>query len=159
MIMKLRLHFIFVCSFPFVSCLSYCNGRNPPVYAISSSQDYNASPSFGDAYNNRQLTPNFELKFFVYRHVSMWGIWNGFSLSICLYPEKRNHPCFDNISPTLVIDTSMKRSLRALQHGNPKNWFFFSKNVEIEFRLVFWLVLKGWNHLSFVNISPTGSEW
>ena len=31
-------------------------------------------------------------------------------VSVCQYPEKRNHPMFVNISPTVVIDTSMKRS-------------------------------------------------
>ena len=39
----------------------------------------------------------------------------------CPYPEKRNRPGFVDISPTaLVIDTSMERSSRVLQHGNPK---------------------------------------
>ena len=42
-------------------------------------------------------------------------------------PEKRNHHSFVNISPTLVIDASMERSSRVLQHGNPKIWFFFQK--------------------------------
>ena len=56
-----------------------------------------------------------------------------------------------NISPTLVIDTSMERSSRVLQHGNPKIWYFFQKSSKFEF----WLVLKSWNNLSFVNISPT----
>ena len=37
------------------------------------------------------------------------------SVSVRPYPEKRNHPIF-NISPTLVIDTSMERSSRVLQH-------------------------------------------
>ena len=72
-------------------------------------------------------------------------------LSVCPHPEKRNHHSFVNISPTLVIDTSMERSSRVLQHGNPKIWFFFSKTFEIEF----WYVPKSWNHHSFVNISPT----
>ena len=45
-------------------------------------------------------------------------------LSICPHPEKRNHHSFVNISPTLVIDTSMERSSRVLQHGNPKIWTF-----------------------------------
>ena len=31
---------------------------------------------------------------------------------IFLYPEKRNHPSFVNICSTLVIDTSMKKSLQ-----------------------------------------------
>ena len=61
-----------------------------------------------------------------------------------------NHLSFFNISPTLVIDTSMERSSRVLQHGNPKIVFFFSsKKFEIR------ILTKSWNHLSFVNISPT----
>ena len=62
-----------------------------------------------------------------------------------------NHLSFVNISPTLVIDTSMERSSRVLQLGNPKIWYFFSKKFEI------WILTltKSWNHLSFVNISPT----
>ena len=62
-----------------------------------------------------------------------------------------NHLSFVNISPILVIDTSMERSSRVVQHRNPKIWFFFSKKFEIEF----WLVLNSRNHLSFVNISRT----
>ena len=62
-----------------------------------------------------------------------------------------NHYSFVNISPTLVIDTSMERSSRVLQHGNSKMWYFISKKFEIEF----WLVPKSCNHYSFVNISPT----
>ena len=42
------------------------------------------------------------------------------SASVCQYPKKRNHPSFVNISPTLVIDTSIERSSRVLQHGNTK---------------------------------------
>ena len=72
-------------------------------------------------------------------------------LSICPYPEKRNHHSFVNISPTLVIDTSMERSSRVLHDANPKIWIFFQKSSKFKF----WLVLKSWNNLSFVNISPT----
>ena len=53
------------------------------------------------------------------------------TVSVCPYPEKRNHHSFVNISPTLVIDTSMESSSRVLQHGNPKIWFFFSQKFEI----------------------------
>ena len=97
------------------------------------------------------------MKFFVCRHVSMWGFQNRVSvcpsvcLSICPYPEKRNHHSFVNISPTLVIDTSMERSSQVLHDAKPKIWFFFQKSSKFEF----WLVLKSWNNLSFVNISPT----
>ena len=60
-----------------------------------------------------------------------------------------NHLSFVNISPTLVIDTSMERSSRVLHHGNPKIGFF-QKSSKFEF----WLLTKSWNHLSFVHISP-----
>ena len=62
-----------------------------------------------------------------------------------------NHLSFVNISPTLIIDTSMERSSRVLHHGNPKIWKKFQESSKFEF----WLVLTSWNHLSFVNISPT----
>ena len=69
----------------------------------------------------------------------------------CLLTKSWNHLSFVNISPTLVIDASMERSLRVLHHGNQKIWFFFQKSSKFEF----WLLTKSWNHLSFVNISPT----
>ena len=82
----------------------------------------------------------------------MWGFQNRVCLSVCPHPEKRYHHSFVNISPTLVIDTSMEWSSRVLHHGNPKIWiFFFQKSSKFEF----WLLTKCWNHLSFVNISPT----
>ena len=43
----------------------------------------------------------------------------------------------------------MERSSRVLHNGNPKIRFFFPKKFE------FWFLTKSWNHLSFVNISPT----
>ena len=52
----------------------------------------------------------------------------------CPYPEKKNHPGFINISPTLVIDTSMERSSLLQQHvAKPQNLNFFSKKFQIEF--------------------------
>ena len=71
--------------------------------------------------------------------------------SVCPHPEKRNPLSFVNISPTLVIYTSMERSSRVLQHGNPKHWFFFQKSSKFEI----WLLTNTWNHLSFVYFSPT----
>ena len=111
-----------------------------------------ASPTSGEAYRDRRLTTNFEL------WVEIFCVPTCFHvripkpcLSVCLYPEKRNHHSFVNISPTLVIDASMERSSRVLQHGNPKTMNFTSKKFKIEF----WHVLKSWNHLIFVHISPT----
>ena len=56
---------------------------------------------------------------------------------------------FVNISPTLVIDTSMERFSLVLQHGNPKI-LGFSKKIKIEFCPY----LEKRNHPGFVNISP-----
>ena len=47
------------------------------------------------------------------------------TVSVCPYPEKINHHSFVNISPTLVIDTSMERSSRVLHHENQKKLIFF----------------------------------
>ena len=132
---------------------------------------------------------SFELKFFVCRHVSIWGFrnlvcpypecpypenwkspwlrqyqsyisnWyiNGkvftawkprkfiyfskkFEIELFLYtegpyPKKRNHPSFVDISPTLVIDASMERSSRVLQHVNRKIWIIFQKSSKLNFDL------------------------
>ena len=83
------------------------------------------------------LILSFELKFFVCRHVSIWGFQNRVCLfvhlSLCLHPRKRNHHSFVNISPTLVIDTSMERFSRVLHHGNPNIWIFFQKSLNFDF--------------------------
>ena len=119
---------------------------------------------------------SFELKFFVCRHVSIWGFQNRVCLSVCPsvrpsvcpsvrpsvcpHPEKGNPLSFVNISPAIVIDASMERFSRVLHNGNPKIWFFFHKSLKFEI----WLLTKSWNHLSFVNLSPilvidTSMEW
>ena len=46
----------------------------------------------------------------VNKHVSIIMTIQKLCLSVCPYPKKRNHPSFVNISPTLLIDTSMERS-------------------------------------------------
>ena len=96
-----------------------------------------ASPSSGEAYRDRRLTTNFEL------WVEIFCVPTCFHMRIpkpCLsvrpHPEKRYHHSFVNISPTLVIDTSMERSSRILHHGNPKFWFFFQKSLKFEFWLL-----------------------
>ena len=65
-------------------------------------------------------------------YVDMFPCEDSKTVSVCPYPEKRNYLGFVNISPTLVIDTSMERSSWVLHHGNPKIWFFFSNKAEIE---------------------------
>ena len=44
-------------------------------------------------------------------------------VSVRPYTKKRNHSSVFNISPTLVIDTSMERSSRVLKQMNTKNYF------------------------------------
>ena len=113
-----------------------------------------ASPSSGEAYRDRRLTINFELWAEIFCvptcfHMRIPNPCLSVRLSVCPHPEKRNHHSFVNMSPTLVIDTSMERSSRVLHHGNLKIWFFFSKKFEIR------ILTNSWNHLSFVNMSPT----
>ena len=45
----------------------------------------------------------------------------------------------------------MERSSRVLHHENPK----IRKKIQKSLKFEFWLLTKSWNHLSFVNISPT----
>ena len=100
-------------------------------------ENFYASPTSGEAYRDRRLTTNFEL------WVEIFCVSTCFHMripkpclsvrlsvrpSVCPHPEKRNPLSFVNISPTIVIDTSMERFSRVLHHGNPKIWFIF-KNV------------------------------
>ena len=65
---------------------------------------------------------------------------------------------FVNISPTLVIDTSMERFSRVLHHGNPEMWKFFKKFEidEIEFcPYPEFPYAEKKKRPGFVNISPT----
>ena len=113
---------------------------------------------------DRRLTTKFELwvEFFLCADMFPYEDSKTVSVrpSVCPHPVKRNLLSFVNISPTLVIDTSMERSSRVLHHGNPKIWFFFFKKVRnsnfhfwcLKVRnwiwVVFWLVLKSLNQLS-----------
>ena len=93
---------------------------------------YYASPTSGEAYRDRQLTTNFEFWVEIFCvptcfHKRIPKPCLSVCPSVCPYPEKINHHSFVNISPTLVIDTSMERSSRVLHHRNPKIGFFFKK--------------------------------
>ena len=68
------------------------------------------------------------MKYFVCR-VDIFPCDDSEIVSVCPYPDKRNHPSFVNISPTVVIDKSMEMSSRVLQHRNPKNWFSLKKSL------------------------------
>ena len=94
-----------------------------------------ASPSSGEAYRDRRLTTNFELWVEIFCVPTCFHVRipkpclsvRPFVRLVCLHPEKRYHHSFVNISPTLVIDTSMESFSRVLHHGNSKIGFFFKK--------------------------------
>ena len=94
---------------------------------IHTCDTFYASPSSREAYRDRRLTTNFELWVEIFLRADMFPYEDPKTVSVCPYPEKRSRHSFVNISPTLVIDTSMERSSRVLQHGNPKSWIFFKK--------------------------------
>ena len=107
---------------------------------------FNASPSSGEAYRDRRLTTNFELWVEIFSvptcfHMRIPKPCLSVCLSICQYPEKRNHHTFVNISPTLVIDTSMERSSRVSVWK--KTYFFqtmffiLEKKIQIFFHFFF----------------------
>ena len=112
------------------------------------------SPSSGEAYSGRQLTPNFdlELNFFVCRHVSMWGFQNPVCLSV---PREKKTPWLRQYQSYISNWYINRKVFMSTKAWKPKNLNLFSKKFEIEFWPLFWLVLKSWNHLSFVNISST----
>ena len=147
---------------------------------------------------------NLKIRFFFFQKSSKFEFW--------LLTKSWNHLSFVNISPTLVIDTSIEWSSRVLHHGNPEMWKFFksSKLMKLNsvrtssfrmprkkialassisvlhkylirqrkglheyynmgtkkfffffkfkfrnwIRLVFWLVLKSWNHSSRSQHAP-----
>ena len=78
-------------------------------------------------------------------------IQKSLKFEIWLLTKSWNHLSFVDISPTLVIDASMERFSRVLNHGNPKIWKKNQRSLKFEI----WLLTKSWNHLSFVDISPT----
>ena len=89
----------------------------------------------GGIYRDWRLTTNFELWVEIFCvptcfHMRIPKPCLSDSQSVFVYPEKRNHPGFVNISPTLVIDTSKGRSSWVLQHGKLETQevdFFFQK--------------------------------
>ena len=98
------------------------------LYVIMSSRyllHLYASLSLGmHTYSDRQLSPYFEFWVEIFCVQDVFPYEDFKTVSVCSYPEKRNHPGFVNISPILVIDASKERSSRVLHHGNPKNWIF-----------------------------------
>ena len=93
--------------------------------------------TLGTHIGDRQLTTNFELKYILCADMFHMRIPKP-CLPICPYPEKRNHPGFVNISPTLVNDTSMERSSQVASYytiETQKFDFFFFKVRNLNFDL------------------------
>ena len=83
---------------------------------------------------SRVATTTWKLKnliFFFFKH---WRMWILSIPRVSAHREKKSPwLCQYQSYPTLAIDSSKKRSLRVLQHGSQKIWFFFQKKFEIEF--------------------------
>ena len=73
------------------------------------------------------LILSFELKFFLC--ADMFPCEDSKN-RVCPYPEKKNHLSFVNISPTLVIDTSMER-FHEYYTIETQKFYFFPKKFEI----------------------------
>ena len=113
-----------------IICCTFLQSNQISTLRPQQNWNHYESPSSGEACSDRQLTTNFELWVEIFcASTYMFPYEDSKTLSVCLYPEKKNHPSFVNISPTLVIDTSMERSSRVVQQGNPKIWFSFFKEV------------------------------
>ena len=98
------------------------------------------------------LLLSIEFKFFMCGHVSIWGYRNRVCLSVRLsVPREKKSPCFCQYQ-SYISNWYINGKFNTA--WNPNNTIF-SKQVKIEFWLVFWFVLKCWNHSSFFNISPT----
>ena len=123
---------------------------------LSQSLLYYASPSSVDAYSDWQLTSNFEL------WVEIFCVPTCFHMRIpklCLFVTLkkkslylRQYQSYSNYSTNWYTNGKVFTSATTWKR---KNLNFFSKKVEIEFWLVFCFILESWNHLAFVNISPT----
>ena len=120
---------------------------------------YYASPSSGEAYRDRRLTTNFEfwVEIFACRHVSMWGFQNRVCLSVRLsvhlsVPREKKSPYLRQYQSYISNWYINGKAFTSSTPWKQKKFdFFLQKSSKFEF----WLVLKGWNNLSFVNISPT----
>ena len=138
--------FIIISNLQFTTSKRAISIRYKSIMNIISTKDFYghyASPSSGEAYRDRRVTTNFEL------WVEIFCVPTCFHmripkpcLSVCPYPEKRNHHSFVNISPTLVIDTSMERSSHEYYTMETQKFDFFLK-FEIEFDLYFDLCWRG----------------
>ena len=114
-------------------CLSVCLSICPSVHlSVCPHPEKRYHHSFVNTSPTLVFDTSMEMSSRVLHHGNP-KIWIFFQKSskfeICLLTKSWNHLNFVNISPTLVIDTSMERFSRVLHHGNPKIWFFFFKKV------------------------------
>ena len=117
-----------------VDCLNVTRVGHPDFYA---------SPSSEDTYSDWHLNPNFEL-------------W----VEIFCVPT-----CFHMRIPKLCLSVrTSRKEIRLIHQWKGFHEYYNMETEKFEFLfkkgrnwilLVFWVVLNSWNHLSFVNISPT----
>ena len=108
-----------------------------------------ASPS-GEAYRDRQLIPNFEL------WVEIFCVPTCFHvripkpcLSVCLSAPRKKKSSYLRQYQSYISNWYINgKVFTSTTPWKPQNLIFFSK---FEIRIL----TKSWNHLSFVNISPT----
>ena len=85
--------------------------------------------------------------------------FQNFEIEFCPFPKspyskKRNHRSFVDISPTLIIDTSMERSSQDTA-WRPRIIYFFQKISKLTKLNFFRTYPEKRNNPRFVNISPT----
>ena len=127
--------------------------HNSPQIMCNRFPCYYASLSSGDAYSERQLTPNFELWVEIFC-VPTWFHMRIPKLCLCLSVRTLRKDIallrqYQSYISNWYINGMVFMSIYCSMESQNMN--LFSKKFKIEL----WLVLKSWNHLSFVHISPT----
>ena len=103
----------------------------------------------GGTWGGQQLTTSFEQKFFVCRHVSMWGFQNPVCLSVL---REKKSPWLRQYQSYIGNWYINGKVFTSTTPWKPKIGFLHPKK---KFEFEFWLVPKSLNHLSFVNMSLT----
>ena len=82
-----------------------------------------ASSSSGDAYRDRQVTPNFELWVEIFLCADMFPCEDSKTVSVCPYPEKKS-PYFRQYQSYISNWYINGKVFTSTTAKNPKIWFF-----------------------------------
>ena len=120
-----------------------------------------AFPSSGEAYRDQQLTTNFGAlswnflcaDMFPYEDSKTLSVRPSVRPSVCLsVPREKKSPWLRQYQSYISNSYINGKVITSTTTCKPKIFIFFlQKSLKFEF----WLVTKSWNHISFVNISPT----